>query len=53
LSRLDEGERRVADGELDDGAMAGIGLSSLEFVTRAIPNTSRHGTSAKRKRRSL
>jgi hypothetical protein len=45
--------RRATGGELDCGAMAGIGLSSAEFVARAIPDTSGHGTSAKRKRRSL
>jgi hypothetical protein len=32
--------------------MAGIGLSSPEFIARAIPDTSGHETSAKRKRRS-
>jgi hypothetical protein len=40
----------VADGELDGGAMAGIGLPSPEFIARATPGTIGDGTSTGSKR---
>jgi hypothetical protein len=49
--RSEGGNRKVAGGELGGGAMVRIGLSSPEFITRAILGTIGDGTSTGSKSR--
>jgi hypothetical protein len=43
----------VAGGELDGGAMVGIGIPSPKFIARAISSTIEDGTSTGSKSRQL